>query len=455
MNDLRRLDHWDVDRAAICARLAKSPAGDAPALLTLVLKTKDERRNLEPWLAHHAGIVGYDNIIIMDNDSSDAAVLETYRAAPPALTVVRFSGYFDLIHSPRFFPELYEALRERTRFFLFLDTDEYLAYIDARPRYAADHNVTGFLARHADCDIFPCASFTNIVGYESRFQFGDPATELTAAVAWGKPVLSTALIPRLHDEDVLQHNCQIPLDCYGPRTLTNLVLLHRSQVTVEQRITSNLRKLAAYGDVADADPQNVFAVDPGDLTIGREYVLETRRFLEAEASSTDDRPGFEIVSDGLLLADTPAGEATLKDYFRHPFRAPEGFAFPGLPRIATEALAPPSPSDTDDSAIMIDEAILYGRRVFLYGWAFGPPLDLRVQLFSNDRHLADARLNSRRPDVAAAYRRPLDERNGYAAWWWLSDQDLEQAETVITAQLVTASGSLLNVATRTFRASTG
>ena len=45
-------------------------------LLKIILKAKDETYLIDTWIAHHATLVGYENLIIMDCGSQDPTYLE-------------------------------------------------------------------------------------------------------------------------------------------------------------------------------------------------------------------------------------------------------------------------------------------------------------------------------------------------------------------------------------------
>ena len=120
-----RAHHWTHDKARICAELAERRGP-----LTICLKTKDEPYFLERWITHHANIVGLRNLVIFDNMSTNEAVWSIYDRFRRELLLVQFEGYCDALHVVAHYRELYEALKESTAFFAFLDTDELLVRVE-------------------------------------------------------------------------------------------------------------------------------------------------------------------------------------------------------------------------------------------------------------------------------------------------------------------------------------
>lgn len=124
---------WDREKDKICANIEKTPA-----VLKIVLKTKDDPFFLQQWIEHHVGIVGSANIIIFDNQSTDPDVADTFGRFSGDIEPISFKGNHNLIHTAAYFPELYEALRRSSKFLTFLDTDERLALFDNDHFYSDD-----------------------------------------------------------------------------------------------------------------------------------------------------------------------------------------------------------------------------------------------------------------------------------------------------------------------------
>ncbi|MFH1604199.1 MAG: hypothetical protein ABIH03_09875, partial [Pseudomonadota bacterium] len=81
------------ERAAVLAHIAR-----ARAPLKIVLKTRDDPYFLDDWIAHHAALVGAENLVVIDNNSTDPAVLASYAELRPRTPIRLFEGYYDHVH---------------------------------------------------------------------------------------------------------------------------------------------------------------------------------------------------------------------------------------------------------------------------------------------------------------------------------------------------------------------
>jgi len=101
-------------------------------LLKIVLKAKDEHYLIDAWIAHHAAIVGHENLIILDCGSQDPAYLGKLAAYASRILILDYRSYYDYIHSTRSNVGFFALLVANCRYLTILDADEFLfARMDA------------------------------------------------------------------------------------------------------------------------------------------------------------------------------------------------------------------------------------------------------------------------------------------------------------------------------------
>lgn len=95
-------------------------------LLKIVLKAKDESYLIDAWVAHHAAIVGYENLIILDCGSQDATYIEKLASYASRILVLDYRRYYDSVHATRSNPDFFGLLAANCRYLTILDADEFL-----------------------------------------------------------------------------------------------------------------------------------------------------------------------------------------------------------------------------------------------------------------------------------------------------------------------------------------
>ena len=266
---------WDADRISLCERIS-----GAPAVLKILLKTKNDPILLDRWIEHHARIVAPQNILIFDNMSDDPEVLAIYARHPDVL-VIRFTGFHNNVHRVGLFGDLYASLRDSSQFFVFLDTDEFLTLFDG-DRYYADGSLLEFLQADPVPQVFPGTWLYNTNWTANQFISGTTAEYLANGLAWGKPVLrSNAPL-----DGYLNHNIQLARTLFSTRLRTNLFVLHLANLSPRQRIASNINKLIARGFAQPLDTAEIicqYSLDGVSDANIFQYVAEIRRLLPARA----------------------------------------------------------------------------------------------------------------------------------------------------------------------------
>jgi len=98
--------------------------------LKIILKTKDEAELLESWILHHATIVGFENLVILDHSSTSKKVIAIYEKYKDRILVlpVPESSDHDRLHHTRINNYFYDLLKEQCLFFTLIDSDEFLCW---------------------------------------------------------------------------------------------------------------------------------------------------------------------------------------------------------------------------------------------------------------------------------------------------------------------------------------
>jgi hypothetical protein len=184
--------------------------------------------------------------------------------------------------------DLYDALKASTRFFICLDTDEFLIFVDD-DRWRDDATLVDFLRDQGPSDVLPATWLPNTDRSAVRFRCGEDFDTFAKAVAWGKPILrsSAPLSGFIH------HNMQLDQALFAKPFRTNFVVLHLKNLIPEQRLSANVNKLidigfAAPGDSAETIARRSLAGVTGRSTI--RYVTEIRNLLSPTAHPEPDGP---------------------------------------------------------------------------------------------------------------------------------------------------------------------
>lgn len=308
---------WAHARAEFCARV-KSVRGT----LKILLKTKDDPYFLEPWIQHHAQIVGFENLIIFDNMSSNEQVKRIYARYQSQVAIARFEGHHDVWHDVAQSSQLYDALRSSCRFFVFLDTDELLVALTPDCHFE-DDTLLEHLNAHWNADLLPATALAGIVGSRTRFRIGTDFHNLALGLAWGKPILRS--VAEL--SGFINQNVHVPKRLVGDVIHPGFFVLHLKNLIAQQRIDVNINKLIARGFAAPGESvESIVARAPSIDTIGdvaersviRLWVNELRQ-LNARVdgpTTTDSLPRgcIDLLDDGRILFHGDVERRVLKSF---------------------------------------------------------------------------------------------------------------------------------------------
>ena len=213
------------------------------SILKIVLKTKNDAFFIDRWIQHHAAIVGYDGLIILDNASDDEDVLRVYEAYADRVEIIRFNGFHNDIHDVGKFPRFYAALAEVSLYYIVIDTDEFLYFYDGSA-FCSDPGILAQLVRNSVSQSVPTTWMYNAAGFNRRAVCGVRSKTLHEGLLWGKPIMRSAAVMTGY----INHNCQLPLQELTRSGATGgFFLMHMAQLSPRQRVRANINKLVARG----------------------------------------------------------------------------------------------------------------------------------------------------------------------------------------------------------------
>ncbi|MGQ0699104.1 MAG: glycosyltransferase family 2 protein [Panacagrimonas sp.] len=307
---------WEASQAQVCDRIRSTHA-----TLKILLKTKNERDFLGKWIEHHAAIVGLEGLIIFDNDSSDSSVLATLDSIRDQAVVTRFSGFHNDFHRIALFGALYQAVQSSCDYFIVLDTDEFLVWIDQGGEPVAASKIVDCLRALPRQELILGAWTVNRPGLENRFHLFGEGKPYPAGLASGKSIVSSAV----DLSGTICHNWQLK----GPTTKNvqygNVLVLHMKALIPEQRINANMAKLRQYRFLSAEDgvdkvlQTNLKDMAPSNI---RRYIQEIKRLTAIgkhdEKALPLGRGEIELDDSGRLKFHSADDKASLLAYLQNP-----------------------------------------------------------------------------------------------------------------------------------------
>jgi hypothetical protein len=282
---------WDTDKRDIVDRLRST------ATLKLCVKVRDEPLLIESWIRHHGNIVGFENLVVADNGSTDAETLSVYDRYGEAVTIFQFDGPHNDIHwHPRFL-EFFEIIKRTCTYFSFIDVDERLVWIDHNS-WVADGSIVEKIAACSDrTSIIPTTWLINTLNSFDTFSLLDTEANphLKNNLRWGKPLLPAHLVGL----EVGIHNDQFDRFVFSTDFGVSLFLLHFTQFPY-RRISVNRNKLISRGVVGnDVTSEDIVAMSfdgHPDASVAR-FVAEMKKMYDVIERRADrlDLAGLDYV----------------------------------------------------------------------------------------------------------------------------------------------------------------
>jgi len=212
-------------------------------LLKVILKTKNEDFLLDTWIQYYINLIGKENIVVLDDNSTSQNVLQLYKkyelevVNPPA----RLKGVEDCTEIHKF-PELYESIFANYQYCAMLDTDEYLCYFDFKLGKINNNLLIPFLETNNDRTFFTTTWVHNLYhgqDYASVLDVTDFNFSLTELdVRCGKPIITTNGTAGTR----LRYNKEVGNDSKECNLIVSpeLLLLHINNCNWESRIKSDI-----------------------------------------------------------------------------------------------------------------------------------------------------------------------------------------------------------------------
>lgn len=120
------------------------------AKLTVLLKTYNESFFLREWLEYYDKLIGLENVLVLDHESTDPSVQSIYSEYADKVRIVRVPHTInhDFLHNTNDFKSLYDFIKSRSDYFVLLDTDEFLCRFDGEK--ITSHGVIEVLDTYSD-----------------------------------------------------------------------------------------------------------------------------------------------------------------------------------------------------------------------------------------------------------------------------------------------------------------
>lgn len=291
------------------AGLAYAPGKNT--YLKIMLKVKDEPELIVKWIEHHAAIVGYHNLVIMNCGSVNAHFLEILHGYRDRVLILDYDQYYDKLSFPGTNVALFSLLARNCKYLTILDADEFLfGYRDGT--IAREHAAA--IVREGRQAIYAGTWITNAmppqeapggdIDFDSPITFSlDPASLRDGTFA-GKSVM---LAPLVFEIGYIGHNLHLrdTISRLEAGSFGQLLVFHLATLGPALVRSRALKHLHAKGivpaDMAAAEVEGYLAqrLAGGDLDAAAlEYV---NRYLATPA------PGQPPYLHTRLLADDSRG----------------------------------------------------------------------------------------------------------------------------------------------------
>lgn len=296
--------HW----LAVGRREGHAWAAGRDTLLKIVLKAKDEPYLIDAWITHHAAIVGYDNLIILDCGSKEPAYLEKLAGYASRILVLDYRGYYDHIHATRSNADFFRLLATNCRYLTILDADEFL-FARTGELFSGQFVKPVLRARNLPmfCGIWITAT-AGADGLTNACSIDVSPGMLSSGAVAGKAIARHDVV---FDIGHLGHNLHVPsvLPFVGTEAFGELLVLHLKNLPREMMRERVLQHLIAKGVVrAAAEPEREAQI--AALAEAPDAPLAVKGYAQSYlrlASEPAARPNDHIVPATLINAPSPQG----------------------------------------------------------------------------------------------------------------------------------------------------
>ena len=214
--------------------------------------TKNEYDMIEDWIQYHGNLLGYENITVIDNGSSDERVLQCYSRLlneHPTLTIVTELGYHGRSQGDHFTKHM--RMQQHTCHILMgLDTDQFICTTDYECDATSIHNAIQVMIDSPAC-VFRKAFTLNSVPDPESPDFHDrvytrPAVQCTT-FQHIVPVHPELFIRSKHFERTMNGNHFCIVNCSDPVMTATLGCFHFHYVGRRRSIERAGAICQAYG----------------------------------------------------------------------------------------------------------------------------------------------------------------------------------------------------------------
>lgn len=268
--------HYSRNKNGVVSRLRSMEF----STFKVALKTKDESDLLERWINHYGEIFGYENIIIFDNESTDSDVLKVYERYNNRLgCLLQYGlekGSHNSIHYPENFPDIYEEISKKCKYFAIFDTDEFLFFVDglmAHSGASALEQLSEEAKRLDYSKIIYCFWLNEMHENRKFFKIGNDNIHLYKGARDGKHFLPSSFMTRIQSG----HNSCTPSFLVPETVSTSFYLFHTRTSTPERRARVNFNKLVSRGAVKDGVTLDDFLREPSEELLVKSKVSRTTR----------------------------------------------------------------------------------------------------------------------------------------------------------------------------------
>ena len=221
--------------------------------LKVVLKTYNEDFYLEEWLKYYEKIIGLENVIILDHESSSEKVKEIYKKYEDKVIILKFprKRNHDHIHNTELLSVFFDFIRENCKFFCILDTDEFLCRYDGEK--IVSNNITEKIIEQSNHSVI---GIPWLNGYFKGEDLEKPS-EINSFNGNPKHVRNLIVAGKIvvrndNYEHIVAHNRRTP----GVQISSDVFLLHIKKANIKNRIKSQINTCVTFGFITEEESKD-------------------------------------------------------------------------------------------------------------------------------------------------------------------------------------------------------
>jgi hypothetical protein len=314
---------WNSQRKQICETISSRRAK-----VKVVLKTRNENQLLSDWINYHTKIFGYDGLVIFDHMSDCPETLKIYSSLSDEVCIFQYSGQLDRLHNVPSFPELYESLRASCDYYTFIDTDEFLCWLQPDKSIFKDKEIVNRILDSGE-KVIPGIWANNLPGERDKFKITFKKNSFVTCVRGGKPMINSDFPV----DGFINHNFQLDPICFSDCLTGGLFVQHIKNISVARRISVNLQKIrnfnlatkklepfGLFGD--DFSLLDVIGIDSRLLPEGgtRTYLTELQSLYSSppSVSNRGESVGFVNFEGDFAIFSDPFDERDVLGFISDP-----------------------------------------------------------------------------------------------------------------------------------------